>query len=391
MIERQITKKLIYLSTKFPIVTITGPRQSGKTTIIKHIFKDYDYVSLEDPDNRILANTDPRGFLNNHNEKVIFDEIQNVPELLSYIQGIVDEKNEAGQFILSGSQSILLLNKISQSLAGRTALLKLLPFNLFELHNAGYFFPDYENWIFYGFFPRIYDQHIKPNDFYPVYLQTYIERDVRQIQNIQNLSTFIRFLKLCAGRIGQLIDYTSLANDAGISQNTAKGWMSVLEASYVIFLLQPYYKNFSKRVIKSPKLYFYDTGLASFLLNISDSQQLNSHYLKGGLFENFILVEIIKTRLNNGLLTDIYFWRDNKGNEADAIIENNNTMYPIEIKSGRTFNPDFFKNLKYWNKISGNLPEYSSVIYGGEKSYNLSNGNVYSWKNLDKLLRILSY
>ncbi len=381
MIKRQITEKLIQLSGKFPVVTITGPRQSGKTTLAKHVFADYEYVSLENPDTRLKAEEDPRGFFENNSGKVIIDEIQHVPKLLSYIQTIVDAEKTMGKFILTGSQNLLMSEKISQSLAGRTALLKLLPFNRLELiKKKGVKDYSYEEIIYKGAYPAIYSHNIDPGDFYPAYLETYIQRDVRSIQNIRNLRAFTTFIKLCGGRTGQILDLSSLANDTGISVNTAKEWLSVLEASYIIFLMPPFYKNYSKRLIKSPKLYFYDTGLVAFLLGIENREQLLSHYLKGSLFENHVILEILKQRYNTGKQANIYYWRDNKKNEIDCIIDGLTPM-AIEIKAGKTFSKDFLKMKKYWIKTTG-LPEDSfSLVYGGDESFNFLNTKVSSWKD----------
>jgi hypothetical protein len=266
-------------------------------------------------------------------------------------------------------------------LAGRVAILNLMPLSLFELMDHGIPVSGYEKLIYQGFYPRLYDRNIEPVDFYPNYIQTYIERDVRLLQNIHDLTLFIRFLKLCAGRIGQLLNINSLANDCGVSPNTAKSWVSVLEASFIIFLLQPHFKNFNKRLVKMPKLYFIDTGLASSLLEIQSENQLSTHYLRGALFENFIISEFIKTRLNHGLRNNCYFWRDNKGMEIDCIIESGNRLTPIEIKSGNTFNQDFFRNLNYWNKLSGNPVKSSYVIYGGDSYQDTKDGTLLSWKD----------
>jgi predicted AAA+ superfamily ATPase len=384
MIQRVIQNKLAQLTEKFPVVSVTGPRQSGKTTLLKSIFPGYRYESLEEPDTRLFAMTDPRKFLE-VDKKMIIDEIQRVPELFSYIQSITDKSNINGQYIISGSQSFLLNKHISQSLAGRVAILNLMPLSLFELRRHGVFLPEYEKILFQGFYPRLYDKNIEPVDFYPNYIQTYIERDVRLLQNIHDLTLFIRFLKLCAGRIGQLLNLHSLANDCGVSPNTAKSWISVLESSYIIFLLQPHFKNFNKRLVKMPKLFFIDTGLASSLLEIQSENQVSSHYLRGVLFENFIISEFLKTRLNHGLRSNCYFWRDNKGIEIDCIIENGDKLTPIEIKSGQTFNQDFFKNLNYWNKLSGNSVENSYVVYGGDLSRTTKDGNLLSWNDLGEI------
>jgi predicted AAA+ superfamily ATPase len=380
MIKRVIKDKIIQLAEKFPVISVTGPRQSGKTTLIKSIFPDYCYESLEDPDTRLFAINDPRKFLNVE-KKMIIDEIQRAPELFSYMQSNTDKTNINGQFIISGSQSFLLNQHISQSLAGRVAILNLMPLSLFELMDHGIPVSGYEKLIYQGFYPRLYDRNIEPVDFYPNYIQTYIERDVRLLQNIHDLTLFIRFLKLCAGRIGQLLNINSLANDCGVSPNTAKSWVSVLGASFIIFLLQPHFKNFNKRLVKMPKLYFIDTGLASSLLEIQSENQLSTHYLRGALFENFIISEFIKTRLNHGLRNNCYFWRDNKGMEIDCIIESGNRLTPIEIKSGNTFNQDFFRNLNYWNKLSGNPVKSSYVIYGGDSYRDTKDGTLLSWKD----------
>jgi hypothetical protein len=380
MIKRVIKDKIIQLAEKFPVISVTGPRQSGKTTLIKSIFPDYCYESLEDPDTRLFAINDPRKFLNVE-KKMIIDEIQRAPELFSYMQSNTDKTNINGQFIISGSQSFLLNQHFSQSLAGRVAILNLMPLSLFELMDHGIPVSGYEKLIYQGFYPRLYDRNIEPVDFYPNYIQTYIERDVRLLQNIHDLTLFIRFLKLCAGRIGQLLNINSLANDCGVSPNTAKSWVSVLGASFIIFLLQPHFKNFNKRLVKMPKLYFIDTGLASSLLEIQSENQLSTHYLRGALFENFIISEFIKTRLNHGLRNNCYFWRDNKGMEIDCIIESGNRLTPIEIKSGNTFNQDFFRNLNYWNKLSGNPVKSSYVIYGGDSYRDTKDGTLLSWKD----------
>ena len=383
MIQRDIQNKILQLTEKFPVISITGPRQSGKTTLLKMLFPNYRYESLEEPDTKLYAASDPRKFLGGRN-KMIIDEIQRVPELFSYLQTATDENNIPGQFIISGSQSFLLNQHISQSLAGRVAILNLMPLSLNEIIKYGINEKKYEKLIFHGFYPRLFDKKIDPADFYPNYIQTYLERDVRLLQNIRDLSVFIRFLKLCAGRTGHLLNLTSLANDCGISVNTSKSWISVLEASYIIFLLQPHYKNFNKRLVKMPKLYFIDTGLASALLEIHSETQLGTHFLRGNLFENFILSEFNKARLNKGLRNNCFFWRDNKGSEIDCIIDDGNRLTPIEIKSGNTSNADFFKGLNYWNKLSGNPIENSYVIYGGDLTRETKDGTLLSWTNLNE-------
>jgi len=384
MIKRALEGKIRELAGKFPIISVTGPRQSGKTTLIKSMFPDYRYESLEDPETRLIATSDPRKFLES-DKRLVIDEIQRVPELFSYLQTNTDKSNISGQYIISGSQSFLLNQHISQSLAGRVAIFNLMPFSLSELRNHDIPTMNYEKLIYQGFYPRLYDKEINPEDFYPNYIQTYLERDVPLLQAIHNFTSFTRFLKLCAGRTGQLLNLNSLANDCGVSPNTAKSWIAVLEASYIIFLLQPHHKNFNKRLVKMPKLYFIDTGLASSLLEIRSEKQFSTHYLRGALFENFIISEFIKSRLNSGLRSNCYFWRDNKGMEIDCIIENGNQLTPIEIKSGKTFSPDFFKNLIYWNKLAENSIENSYVIYGGDASRDMKDGKLLSWGDMDNI------
>lgn len=377
--------KLESLATSFPAVGLMGPRQSGKTTLVKHLFSDKPYVSLEDPDNRRFAIDDPRGFLSAHKNGAVFDEIQRAPHLFSYLQGIIDAKNIPGMFILTGSQNFLLMEKITQSLAGRIALLHLLPFSMQELNEVDRGFPEYEQFMFMGMYPRLYDQDIMPVDLYPNYVNTYVERDIRLLKNVHDLSAFHRFLKMCAFRTGQLLNLSSLADDCGISHNTAKSWLSLLETSFVVFLLRPHHRNFNKRLVKMPKIYFYDTGLACYLTDIREEKQLINHSLKGGLFESFILSELLKFRYNRGRRPDLYFWRDKAGHEIDCIIEKGTTLFPVEIKAGKTVTPDYFKNIKYWNKISGNNPEDSCVVYGGDTRQLLHGTTVLPWSDVCEL------
>jgi len=381
MIKRELEKVILNLRNKFPIITVTGPRQSGKTTLIKSIYKDLPYVSLEDIDYRNNAINDPRGFLSNFPKGAVLDEVQRVPELFSYIQGIVDD-NKSIHFVLSGSQNFLLLQNITQSLAGRAAILKLLPFSLSELSEEGIVFEKYEDAIFKGLYPRLYDKNIEPAYLYPSYISTYIEKDVRQIKNIENLNSFSNFLQLCAGRAGQLLNLNSLASDAGISPNTAKSWLSILEASYIIYRLQPYHKNFNKRIIKTPKLYFYDTGLVCSLLGIESAEQVKTYYAKGALFENLIINEFIKNKLHKGQVPRFYFWQNKTKQEIDLIVEAVNTLTPYEIKSGMTMNDSYFSNLKYWQKVTGEESNKLNVIYGGDTDFKTSAGNFISWKSL---------
>jgi predicted AAA+ superfamily ATPase len=385
MVQRDIGSISKKLFRKYPVISITGPRQSGKTTLIKYLFPDLPYVSLEDHDERQFAIQDPRGFLARFPNGAVLDEVQRTPQVFSYIQTEVDKRRKNGLYVLSGSQNFLLLEGISQSLAGRVAVLKLLPFSINELTNSNLLINNYEELIYNGFYPGIFSNKILPDYFYTNYIQTYLERDVRNIKQIGDLNSFTKFMQLCAGRTGQLLNLTSLANDCGVAVNTAKSWISILESSYTIFLLQPHYRNFNKRVVKMPKLYFYDVGLATSLLKVDNPKQLSTHYMIGNLFENMIITDILKNRFNKGLQSNIYFWRDSKGREIDCIIERSQMLIPIEIKSGRTFNFDFFSGLKYWNTISGNNAENTYVIYGGEKDFLSSEGKAIGWKNMNTI------
>jgi predicted AAA+ superfamily ATPase len=386
MIERQITDKLRYLAQKFPIVTLTGPRQSGKSTLLKKCFSDYKYVSLEDTDMRLLASTDPHGFLATYNDRTIIDEAQRVPDLFSYIQTHVDEIGKEGMYILAGSHNFLLMQLISQSLAGRCAILKLLPFSHSEMQ-IGHILPaDVNDEIFTGSYPRIYDKKINPIDYYPPYIQTYVERDVRQLKNIGDLSQFVRFIKLCAGRIGQLLNLSSLAGDCGIAVSTAKAWISLLETSYIVYLLKPDFNNYSKRLVKTPKLYFHDTGLACSLLGIKDASQLTLHYMRGELFENLVINEFIKSAYNSGIIPELTFWRDSTGTEIDLIRRNGSNVEAFEIKSGATFSTDYFKGISKWSALSGTSADNCRVIYNGDKLLRTSKGDVVPWYQIESIL-----
>lgn len=381
MIERTLTAKIIALAQKFQAITLTGPRQSGKTTLVRAAFPNLPYVSLEEPDIRQIALTDPRGFLSNYPTGAILDEIQNTPDLFSYIQRLVDDNRQI-QFILTGSSNFLLMEKISQTLAGRTAVLHLLPFSFVELKPVA---EQYESQIFKGQYPRIYDRNIAPTDFYPAYIQTYVERDVRLIKNIGDINAFIQFTRLCAGRIGQLLNYVSLASDTGISPNTAKAWLSILESSYILYRLQPYHRNFSKRLVKSPKLYFYDTGVACSLLGIRDDNQVNLHYMKGALFENLIINEFIKRSFHRGENRQPYFWQDSHGKEIDCLLVSGDEVTPVEIKSGKTISTSYFDNLKYWRPLASLPEDQGYVVYGGEQSIQTGAGALVSWRHLERI------
>ena len=385
-LQRIAATKFKRLAQAFPVVSVIGPRQSGKTTLAKAVFPEHTHVSLEDLDNRAYAENDPRGFLADHPHNVIIDEVQRAPNLFSYLQTKVDELDTPGQYILTGSAHLTLLEKLTQSLAGRAALLKLLPLSITELMNHNLLKEDDMAQLFTGFYPRLYKHAIEPLDWYQNYIQTYLEKDVREIINIKNLLTFKRFLGLCAGRHGQLLDVSECANDCGIARQTVNDWLSVLEASYLIYLLPSFHKNFSKRLIKSPKLFFYDTGLVCSLLKIENAEQLKTHYLRGAIFEGYVITEIIKHRYNQGLEPHVYYWKEKHGNEVDCIIEKANQLLAIEIKSGKTINNDFFKGLKYWQSLSGDKSKNSFLIYGGEQKQKREHGQVLGWNQLDELL-----
>ena len=380
-IPREVTPHLIKLARQYPFVTVTGPRQSGKSTLLRHTFPDYNYVSLEDVDYRTMATDDPRGFIANFPDKTIIDEVQRVPSLLSYLQTHTDLKGENGMYLLAGSQNLLLMEKISQTLAGRTAIIKLLPFSISELREADTLPSTLDECLFKGGYPRIFSSNLEPENFYPFYIQTYVERDVRTLKNIERLDLFLKFIRLCAGRVGQLLNITSLATDIGVSMPTVQSWLSILEASYICFLLPPYYENFSKRIIKTPKLYFYDTGLACSLLGIRSASDLSLHYAKGALFENMMITEKMKGYYNSVVPADLYFWRDSGGLEVDLLTVAGNGLEAYEIKSGATFNTSFFDNLKKWRKLTGTTEERCNVIYGGDTDLATGSGRLISWKN----------
>jgi len=381
LIDRSISTKIQELSTKFPIISLTGPRQSGKSTLLKNIFNQYRYISLEDMDMRLMAMDDPRGFLRNIGKYTIIDEAQYAPQLFSYIQTETDRSNECGLYILSGSQNFLLLERISQSLAGRAAILKLFPLTIPELLSATMLPKSLNNLLFNGGYPAIYDRGISPADYYQSYIQTYVDRDIRLLKNISNYSVFARFLKLCAARTGQLLNVTSLSNECGISVPTVNEWLSLLETSYVIYLLKPYYKNFNKRLVKAPKIYFYDTGLLAALLGLTNDEQLGMHYMRGEIFENLVVSECLKNIHHQGREPQLYYWRDSNNNEVDLIIENGTSIQALEIKINASINPRFFDKLLKFQKFSNTPTENLKVVYGGDFDFSNDNGSIISWKN----------
>ena len=384
MFKRQLEGKLLELKKQFPVLALFGPRQSGKTTLARNLFPTYRYVNLESFEEQEFAASDPKGFLMRfqNEEGVILDEIQKTPKLLSYIQLEVDEKKALGRFVITGSQNILLNHHVNQTLAGRAAIMTLLPLSIEELREAGKLPNTAEVAIFQGFYPRIYNDSVDPIVFAESYIRTYVERDVRDIQKIDSLLEFQKFMRLCAARIGQLLDLTDLSKDAGISLPTVKSWLSLLEASYIIFLLQPHHTNFNKRLVKMPKLYFYDTSLACNLLRLTSSDDVYSHYLRGGLFESMILSDYLKKRYHHGLPPNVYFWRDKLGNEIDCLLENGGQLSPIEIKSSATIKSDMFNGLIKWCDLAKIDLGSGTLVYAGEEKQTRSQGNILSWKQL---------
>ncbi len=392
MIKRHIEAHLLRLARQFPAIAVMGPRQSGKTTLVKQAFPDYAYVTLEDIDKKLAAKQDPRDFLSLYADKkgMIIDEIQEVPELLSYMQGIIDKEYRPGFFIVTGSQHFLMYEKITQTLAGRIALLTLLPLSVEELKDASLLPKNCDELMLKGFYPRLYSQNIEVRDWSMNYIGTYVEKDVRQVLGISDVVTFQRFLTLCAARVGNLINYSDLARDCDISPNTAKAWLSVLETSFIIRPLYPYYKNFNKRVVKSPKLYFYDSALVCTLLNIRTVEELSLHPIRGALFESFAISEMFKYNFNHNEVPSIHFWRDTQGHEIDAVIEKTfGKVLPVEIKARKTITDEFFKGLKDWAEITQQTEIQSYVIYSGSEELKMKKGHMYPWYAIADLLKEL--
>ena len=383
MFNRQIINKTVSLSGMFRVVSLTGPRQAGKTTLCKLAFPEYRYVSLEDPDMRVYARDDPRAFLNEYRSKVIIDEAQRVPEILSYIQTIVDEDAENGQFILTGSHQLELSQAVSQSLAGRAALLTLLPLSFEELGSAKV---SMEQDLLNGFMPGRHAHSIPVPDFYRSYFQTYIERDVRLLVQLKDFVKFENFVRLCAGRVGQLLNQSCLANDVGVSSATIAEWLSVLEASFVIFRLRPYYENFGKRIIKAPKLYFVEPGLAAWLLGIETETQMRRDPLKGNLFENMVVVEALKTLLNRGVDPRLFFFRDSRGNELDLLLQQGRELVPFEIKSAQTWHDSYLKGIRYFQNLAGERCRRGSVAYNGDQARETERYRLIPYRQLSKFI-----
>ena len=363
MIYRESSQLLKQLAKGFPIITVTGPRQSGKSTLVKEVFPEKEYVSFENSAIRRQAEKDPQDFLTQFRNGAIIDEVQRIPDIFSYLQVLVDEKKEVGLFILTGSNQFEYMQNLTQSLAGRTAILKLLPFSYSEIYGENKI--NLDEMLLRGFYPAIFDKNLSIKDFYPPYVTTYLERDVRQISNITNLSLFQDFLELCAGRTGQILNKNSLANEVGVSQPTITEWLTVLEASFIIYRMRPFFKNLKKRVVKAPKLYFFDTGLVCNLLNIETPEQLKRHPLRGAIFETFVVSELLKYRYHQGQRSNYYFYRDSSMNEVDVIIDTGYGPVPLEIKSGMTINDSFFKGLNFFRKLTGRFKN-SGLVYGGD-------------------------
>ncbi|MBW6486626.1 MAG: ATP-binding protein [Syntrophobacterales bacterium] len=388
MITRDITEELLRSAAEYPVVTVLGPRQSGKTTLARLTFPDKPYFSLEDPDIRMAAETDPRGFLAQMPEGGILDEVQRLPALLSYLQGIVDKTRKRGLFILTGSHQPQLHEAISQSLAGRTAMLALWPFSLHELRSYGPALDPFDL-IHRGFFPRLHEEAMEPRRFFNGYLLTCVERDVRALIQVRDLSQFQKFLVLLAGRLGQVVNLASLGNDVGASSTSIRNWLSVLKASYIVFELPPFFKNVQKRVIKSPKIFFTDVGLAAFLLGIHTAEQASRDPLRGNLYQNLIIADIVKSALNKGIRPEIYFFRDSHGNEVDLLIRENGALTPVEIKSAATFSRDFISKIEWFHTLEGSRAKAGAVLYNGEQPFNVRNVRVFNplreedlWKTL---------
>ena len=387
MIPRAASSTLERLAKGFPVVALTGPRQSGKTTLAKSVFGGKAYVSLENPDEREFALQDPKRFLQRFPNGAVFDEVQRCPELLSWLQGWVDERGIMGDFVLTGSAQFDLMVGITQTLAGRVGRVELLPLSAAELAATHQAPADLGTAMFKGGYPALYDREVSPQDWFANYIATYLERDVRQLVAVRDLRQFQTFVKMCAARTGQLLNLTSLGADCGISSVTAKQWLSVLESSYIVMLLQPHYRNFGKRLVKAPKLYFCDVGLAAWLLGIRDAATLDTHAARGALFETYVISELSKQRLNAGQSRDLYFWRDSTGNEVDVLIESTQGLQAVEIKSGSTFASDWTDGLKKWQKFAGNEVIQSSLVYGGTASHARDGVRVLGWQDMNKITR----
>ena len=389
MIPRQAADLARSLAEEFKVVAITGPRQAGKTTLAKAVFGDRPYVNLEEPDQRQFAQDDPRRFLELYPEGAVIDEAQRCPDLFSYLQSLVDARSDAGQFILTGSQHFGLLERITQSLAGRVGFLRLLPFSIGELDRGRVRPGSLDELLFHGGYPPVYDQPVTPERWYNAYITTYVERDVRQLLNVRDLGAFQRFVALCAGNIGQLLNASRIGADVGVTHATVRSWLDILEASFIVFRLRPHHRNFRKRLVKNPKLYFFDTGLAARLLGIETPRQLATHAMRGALFENWVIAEMLKSRGNRGKNDNLFFWRSHVGEEIDVIAEGGEGLLPVEIKAKSTLAPDWFQALNKWRGLAGEIAGVPWLVYGGKQRQRRGDVEVLPWEAIEELGNIV--
>lgn len=385
MVPREAEALARSLASQFRVVAIVGPRQAGKTTLAQAVFADRPYVSLEEPDQRRFAQEDPRRFLERFRDGAVIDEAQRCPELFSYLQGVVDASRRPGQFILTGSQHFGLMERISQSLAGRVGFLRLLPFSLTELTAAGLRPASVDELLFKGGYPPVYDQPVAPAAWYGAYVATYVERDLRQLVNVRDLGAFQRFVALCAGHTGQVVNASKLGADVGVTHNTVRAWLDLLEASFIAFRLWPHHRNFRKRLVKAPKLYFYDTGLAARLLGVEGPRQLATHAMRGALFENWAITELLKGRGDRGLADNLYYWRTSAGLEIDVVAEGGDRLQGVEIKAGATVASDWFDGLETWRGLAGDAAATPWLIYGGDEGYQRRGVEVVPWTGVGEL------
>jgi len=389
MIDRAAEQELRTLAQEFKAVLVTGPRQSGKTTLVRQVFSQKPYALLEEPDTRAFATEDPRRFLAQFPDGAVLDEVQRAPSLLSFLQGILDREKRAGQFVLTGSCNFRLLESISQSLAGRVGILELLPLSLHELQGAELVPNSLDRLLFQGQYPAVHDQEPRVTRWYNAYITTYLERDVRQLINLRDLAIFQRFLGLCAANVGQLLNTVRIGADCGVHHNTVRSWLSILETSYLVFRLQPHFRNFRKRLVKAPKLYFYDTGLLARLLGIESEGQLSTHPLRGALFENWCVTELMKVRLNRGLRPNLFFWRNHIGLEVDLVADHGSTLLPIEVKAGATVASDWFKGLRKWAELAEDAAEPAWLLYGGDVEQEREHATVLPWHQIHTLCALV--
>lgn len=386
VIDRTATSTIHRLAKGFPVVALTGPRQSGKTTLARHLFKDKPYVSLENPDELEFARSDPKRFLGRFTSGAVLDEIQRCPTLMSWLQGIVDEHQIMGEFVIIGSTQLELVAAMTQSLAGRVGRIELLPLSSQELLAIAALPENLENTLLKGGYPALYVRDVSTQDWFANYIMTYVERDVRQLIQIHDLARFQTFVRMCAARTGQILNMAALAADCGISSVTAKQWLTVLEASYITTLLRPHHRNFGKRLVKSPKLYFLDTGLAAWLIGIRDSETLQTHPARAALFETWVISELLKKRHNAGQPPDLYFWRDSTGHEIDVVFETATGLIPIEIKAGTTYVGSWFKALKRWQEMAKQEDSTMHLVYGGEHSLEREDVKAWGWQDVHRIL-----